>query len=558
MAEGWHSDDDGPVYLGSDGGEFHESRNDPFENLLPEFRVGGSYGWQISFQAGKGPGRLQDIAMDMDLAIDAAAKRESSESTAAKARKIKVHRSEKEGYMQFFRPGSVLRDHVPEQLGSVAPRPASSLGATTDFGVDSLFLTRPPVSPERKPVKRWEEDFPVDRRRLEAKSSQRRARASKIDEQYQVEGRSQPSERMRRGRKTRGSQGQRVTDAKQTGGTEFCIVNLQESETSAFISSPGGKMGIISVRSHKAIATSTRVTGQRKKHLSVEDAFRSDADKPHSTMDLRGTNRFVFALTSPNVVLPLALASQPTSDPVAIKFCNCGTRNLHAYWVDYNGHFVSRMCLLPGETCLEVSYNEHFWFLQTAVRHTQLKRWDVHGDTSPDGASRRPVEDHQGLLVKLAKIPEVNGDAMNLVFNPASGHTSISKLSLSSSARIASGASKVRSLERAALAADSRVVANPLRREKNMSERRHYKQQPRLREKAIAPPGLKWGDRRAGRRPASAGRSSRRAIEILRDRKFAQRRIRHSTRVVRMRDVAAGATAPGITITVCPSAEPLR
>jgi hypothetical protein len=67
-------------------------------------------------------------------------------------------------------------------------------------------------------------------------------------------------------------------------------------------------------------------------------------------------------------------------------------------------------------------------------------------------------------------------------------------------------------------------------------------------------PGLTWGDRRAGRRPQSARNSSREAVRILRDRTFRDRRVRHSTRLIRLRQTDSDPA--DCTITICPAIVP--
>ena len=131
------------------------------------------------------------------------------------------------------------------------------------------------------------------------------------------------------------------------------------------------------------------------------------------------------------------------------------------------------------------------------------------------------------------------GDCLNVVYNPprrngrrrSESSDFSSRLSVSSAAK--STPQTTSKEERKALQEDSHIFTNPLQQH-GRSRRGGGREKNKLRSSVVQPQGLSWGDRRAGRRPQSAKNSSREAVRILRDRTFRDRRVRHSTRLIRM------------------------
>jgi len=162
----------------------------------------------------------------------------------------------------------------------------------------------------------------------------------------------------------------------------------------------------------------------------------------------------------------------------------------------------------------------------------------------------------------LSKDAPGGGDCLNVVYNPPrsngrrrSDESSdfSSRLSVSSAAK--STPQTTSKEERKALQEDSHIFTNPLQQHGGSRSGgggggagggggggggggrgggRGGREKKNLRSSVVQPQGLSWGDRRAGRRPQSAKNSSREAVRILRDTTFRDRRVRHSTRLIRM------------------------
>ena len=551
--------------------------------------------------------------------------------------------------MQFFRPGSVLRDNVP----NMRPRPHTAerggggarsssrrrhkhgrskrgrsgrsgrsrnrnnisdhnsahnsnnssstaylqtasnngAGAGAADDTDTVFLTRPPISPERYLVDGGDRFDEAAMEALAVKhrtaaEADRRAERRSATLSLGARWREQNQRKMQRKNETNG------TAASVPSGTALRIANCQSVDTEIYMSAPSGRMHVLQLRPSTMANTSSRRLGKDSATvmmrngndlLELSSANNNDGAGGKDSQDRSATNAtgtgssssssssssacasasssslatpYVFALGSPRDLSRFQVRSVDDEVATTVKFSNVSVVPVQIFWIDYDGRPLPRMRLEPGESYTEASWQSHPWFVQPCygVRRStpeSLKQSDAAEGAGMDDALGME-DDEQGCLLVLAKAPNGTGDALNVVFNPPSRYArgAPGKLSLSSSSR-STRASSSRT-ERAALSADSHVVGDPFRQANGGGSSRRPATAAGIRPKAVMPFGLTWGDRRAGRRPASANGSSREAVRILRDPSFQKRRIRHSTRIVRLKQSSEDNTAD-LCFTICPA-----
>lgn len=444
----------------------------------------------------------------------------------------------------------------------------AGLGVTDD--IDTVFLTRPPISPERYLVG---DGDGFDDAAMEALALKHRA-AAEADRHN--ERRSATPSLGARWREQNQRKMQRKSEANGTApavpaGTALRIANCQSVATEIYMSAPSGRMHVLPLNPTTMSTTSSRRLGKDSASVVMRNA--DDLLGPYPSESIAGGEKedrsnasnsgsfsqrlkpYVFALGSPRDLSSFKIHSVDDEVATTVKFSNVSVVPVQVFWIDYEGRPLPRMRLEPGESYTEASWQSHPWFVQPCYgvkRNTSESRKQ---SAAAEGAGIDDAldiaDDEQGCLVVLAKAPKDTGDTLNVVFNPPSRivGSSPGKLSLSSSSRSTSASSSRR--ERAALSADSHVVGDPFR-QRNGGGSRRPATAAGIRPKAVMPFGLTWGDRRAGRRPASANGSSREAVRILRDPSFQKRRIRHSTRIVRLKQSSEDNTAD-LCFTICPA-----
>ena len=569
------------------------------ENLLPAFQGADveQYGWRIPIatdpdivqarprvfpprrasrnqqERGRGvkPQENNRNAIGSDTDIKVRQQRRKSQSSSSPDRRRSFSRQHRAGSekrrpgtaMQFFRPGSVLRDQVPrmkqrprtsdggarrsrrhhrqskgnlksvnaEISESMAILQTRSNNAAEDCedDEDTVFLTRPPLSSEQY----ISGDGKFDDVAMEALAFKHK-KAEAADRQH---GGSTLSlgQRWREQNKRRLQQQNEAngTSVSVPSGTALRLANCQGVETEIFMSAPSGSMNVLQLRPAMMMDTSTRRLGKLASAVTMEDEnvlVASDSQSPQHGQS--ALVPYIFALGSPQNLSRFMVASRDDDVATTVKFSNVSAIVIQIFWIDYDGRPLPRMRLEPGESYTEASWQSHPWYVQPCYTARGKISEKGAGIRSTSESSPTVVENVQGCLIVLAKSPEDSGDMLNVVYNPPSLYRqgSPGKLSLSALARSSSNASSSRA-ERVVLGADSHVVPNPFESSNGLKRRNRAE----IRKKAVTPFGLTWGDRRAGRRPASAGGSSRESVRILRDQKFQHRRIRHSTRIVKMR-----------------------
>jgi hypothetical protein len=572
------------------------------DNLLPQFQSAGDYGWRI--QLNNSPERTppskryhqtsnNNVYMNNERRRGESkfSKQQQKQKNGKRRARSSSSSSRRPGTaMQFFRPGSVLRDNVP----SLHIRPKSSpnrddrrrkeqLQLTLkyhDDGEDTVFLTRPPTSPE-------------------------------ISQQQQSPPhRFIPTEKFLRGGAATGSNNQRPQSAKSLGqrwrdnkekkmadlekgmdigfhetGTMVTVSNVQESPASCFLSAPSGKMDVLQLSTRTSTTTTTRNLGKKtlvrnifkgdrigdigaeeieEQHQEGEEEEEEEEGKRNvRKREKRKENGYMFVLGSPKELSHYVIKSSEDMKATTIKWSNCDVTPVQVYWIDYGGQLIPRMKLQPGESYIEASWSTHPWYVQPcSTKNNKVTENNCNdgNDNSIDDIEVPLDENKQGCLVVLSSLNSQSssgGDCLNVVYNPPTTTTIRnttnnrkkyllipSKLSLSSAPK--STPQGTTRIERHCLQADSHAVGNPIVR---------GKPPPRgLRPAVVNPNGLNWGDRRAGRRPQSARNSSREAIKILRNRVFSERRVRHSARLIRLRQTEG--EPADCTITICPAIAP--
>jgi hypothetical protein len=585
-------------------------------NLLPEFTSAGEYGWHI--RLGRSPERSSSEAAQRQRRTTANrhASPSSSFSTSSyssskfsKQQRQRQQERRPGTAMQFFRPGSVLHDNVPKL--SQRPRTSGTGTSTTtttnnnhsrrrdestlmyhDGGTDTVFLTRPPTSPEK--ITMISQHLAPTKQLLRLESER--------------QPRVRPQSAMSLGQRFRAKQAKRLADFDKggdlvengTSGTRVTVASVQETPTELFLSAPSGKMDVLPLTKGYATTTTTRNLGRRTMKRTLKPGAQVGAMSIESSAAKDGSSDddgFVFLLGAPCDLRPYVITSKEDEKSTTIKWSNCSICPVQVYWIDYNGRLCPRMRLEPGESYIEASWSTHPWFVQTVLTEAEKKRRadrresdrgrgggrgrsrgrktatetatetetkmensmkDIgkvsttnNNNTNDQLDASMDIDEHtQGCLVVLSALDKESssgGDCLNVVYNPPSFSRTIrpSKLSVSSAPK--STPQGTTQAERQALQADSHIITDPL-------ADRTKRPPPGVRPSVVHPRGLGWGDRRAGRRPQSAKNSSREAVRILRDQKFRDRRVRHSARLVRMRQMEADNA--DCTITICPGIVP--
>ena len=391
-------------------------------------------------------------------------------------------------------------------------------------------------------------------------------------------------------------------------GTRITVANMQDISTELFLSAPSGTMDVLTLMKGNSTSTTTRNLGKKSTTHALEygdhlgalgmeekEEHRSNRGKGKGSKKEEG---FMFVLGAPKDLSNYLIKSRQDEQRTTIKWSNCSMRSVQVYWIDYNGKLCPRMRLEPGESYVEASWSTHPWYVQTILTNNEKERRKKRKENnkregrnnyeSKNNANNESTKEEelneldskmeidnitQGCLVILSSInnkENENGgsDCLNVVYNPPTtsiGGSAPSKLSVSSVPKATPQGTTQE--ERAALQADSHIITDPLLNTNSSTIRTNRtttaatttarRKPPKgLRPSVVHPHGLEWGDRRAGRRPQSAKNSSREAIRILRDDTFRARRIRHSTRLIRMRQQGGDAVLADVTITICPGIVP--
>lgn len=504
------------------------------DNLLPEFNKCGDYGWKIHLPRHNSPSRHGSSPTrhwETSAGNPRARRHLPNKEIVPVRRRRRVanvrqndsmrehgtdQRQDGEGRkLQFFRPGSVLHNKAPHIPRPATAGPARRPGAQgRDIYTDNVFLTGVPSTVEDRVAELSREYIPVHD-----------AEAHPVRRPRPKTAGPAPGRRRRNDKSAA-----RVPKTRTPSGTQLRLVNVQNEAATIFWGSVSGRMSVLRLPPDSIMCTSTR-PGRRRpppperllsRHMKQQDCMS-------------------FLLGPLNSLGRFSIASHTDDVPMRIKFSNTSIEPYNVYWIDYSGETVLRITLEPGENYIESSFVSHPWY----VRRSVALENELRGREAGGG----------GLCVILGVLPAVSGDRINCVYHPDSVYRKVAQLSLSTLPGSGAGVrtEALSKAERHHLQADSHIDHNPF---SDTGRGRHARGGvPTLRESAVQPSGLGWGDRRAGRRPASAGGNRRRAIEKLRNRSFARRRVRHSARLVRMRSKMDSMPVE-VSVTICPSVQP--